>query len=103
MNESIDKDSKMQSYAELLISRTPRKELECRPNSIKAAAFRSLSDSIGWLGIAETPFCPLVPTYLQQIGPAALIKDLVLHTNMLRGLKKRRTSTEFNKPADKRQ
>lgn len=95
---TINGDEKLKGYEAGTISLLRRKDQESQLNSIELSSFRSLNSSIGWLGIAASPFCAFAASYLQQKGPFPTIKDMITQINMLRTLKRKGTSLRFLRP-----
>eukprot|EP00178_Gracilaria_changii_P001336 TRINITY_DN1187_c0_g1_i1.p1 TRINITY_DN1187_c0_g1~~TRINITY_DN1187_c0_g1_i1.p1 ORF type:complete len:639 (-),score=88.06 TRINITY_DN1187_c0_g1_i1:5196-7112(-) len=95
---SIHGDEKLSSYEPYPIDRTRRKQQDEPLNAIELSAFRSLNSSIGWLGIAASPFCATASSVLQQKGPHVKVKDLVTQFNVLRNLKRRGSLCHYKVP-----
>jgi len=60
----------------------------------------SINSSLGWLGIAASPFCAFYASYLQQKLPNACVSSLVSQVNALRLLKKLGSRIFFPRPED---
>eukprot|EP00171_Calliarthron_tuberculosum_P001315 IDg1315t1 len=98
MHVTVHADNKLEKLEAYPIDRHRRKQSESLLNAIEMGEFRSLNSSIGWLGIAVSPFCSFYASYLQQKAPKPLVKDLILQINSLRLLKKLGTSTKYLRP-----
>ncbi len=72
-------------------------------NELKVAAYRSLNGSIGWIGIAATPFCAFGSSDLQQRTPNLTVRDLVLQINMIRKLEKLGSVIRHKRPSDSKE
>lgn len=87
-NISIDGDQKISALEAYCPSRNRRKEIGNKLNDIELGSFRSVNSSIGWLGIAASPFCAFYASYLQQKAPKPKVEDLILQINSVKLLKK---------------
>lgn len=58
-----------------------------RLNEIDLKAFQSLNSSLGWLGVAASPFCAHAASVLQQKWFKVAIKDIITQVNILRPIK----------------
>ena len=96
---TIHADDKLESMQPFPLTRLRRKEIDDALNDVELSAFRSLNSSIGWMGIAASPFCALTASYLQQKGPHPTVRDLVTQTNMLRTLKRLGSVIKFKTPS----
>jgi len=83
------------------IDRQRRKQVDAPLNKLENSSYRSLNSSLGWIGVAISPFCAHAASYLQQKGPTPTVGDLITQINMLRSLKKLGTTVTFNRPSMK--
>ncbi|PXF49341.1 hypothetical protein BWQ96_00915 [Gracilariopsis chorda] len=95
---TVHGDDKLQSFEPFPIDRNRHRQVDEPFNQLELRVFRSLNSSIGWLGIAASPFRAIASSSLQQKGPHVTVKHLVSQCNALRNLKKRRTCALFHRP-----
>eukprot|EP00178_Gracilaria_changii_P027963 TRINITY_DN936_c0_g2_i2.p1 TRINITY_DN936_c0_g2~~TRINITY_DN936_c0_g2_i2.p1 ORF type:complete len:399 (+),score=36.11 TRINITY_DN936_c0_g2_i2:473-1669(+) len=95
---TVHGDDKLLSFEPFPIDRLRRRQVDQPLNQLGVRAFRSFNSSIGWLGIAASPFCAIASSLLQQKGPHVTVKDLVSQFNVLRNLKKRGTCSRYHRP-----
>jgi len=98
MSITIHGDEKLNALQSYPLSRTRRKEVSDALSAIELKAFRSTNSSLGWLGIAASPFCSFYSSYLQQKGANPTVQDIIAQTNILRVLKKLGTSISYKRP-----
>ena len=98
MSCSINAEDKLLALEQCPITRLRRQEHDSELNAVERSAFMSLNSSIGWLGIAASPFCAFYASHLQQKLPDARVSVLSLQANGLKVLKKLGTSISFPKP-----
>eukprot|EP00737_Agarophyton_chilense_P003040 gb/GEZJ01003522.1/.p1 GENE.gb/GEZJ01003522.1/~~gb/GEZJ01003522.1/.p1 ORF type:complete len:354 (-),score=32.73 gb/GEZJ01003522.1/:1281-2342(-) len=91
-------DDKLIRPEALPIDRNRRRQFREPLNALELASFRSFNSSIGWLGIAASPFCATASSLLQQKGPHVKVSDIVTQFNVLRNLKKRGTCSRYPCP-----
>lgn len=73
------------------------------PNDIEMASYRSLCSSIGWIGIAASPFCAFYASYLQQKVPACKVRDLIWQINAIKHLQRLGSTIQFVRPTEKKE
>jgi len=95
---TVHGDCKLNALEAFPIDRNRRKQIDTPLNDIELQAFRSVNSSIGWLGIAASPFCSLYASYLQRKAPMPLVRDLVCQINSIWTLKKLGTTIRFKRP-----
>jgi len=98
MSISVDADEKLNSYECYPISRLRRKEVESNLTALEMKSFSSVNSSLGWLGIAASPFCAFYSSYLQQQSSNPTVYNLIAQINSLRLLKKYGTCTSYKRP-----
>ena len=98
--QSDEKLSKLEGYP---VDRQRRKQIETSLNAAEMHYFRSVNSSIGWLGIAASPFCTFYASTLQQKLPSASVHDLISQINNIRVLKKLGSAVTFKRPKDEKQ
>ena len=97
----IHADHKIASCEAYPISRQRRKQIEEPLTQLEKSSYFSLNSSLGWIGVAASPFCAHAASYLQQKGANPSVEDLITQINMLRHLKKMSTSVSFKRPVEK--
>lgn len=98
MTCSIDANDKLSALEPYPITRLRRRQTEEPLNSVEKSAFMSLNSSLGWLGLAASPFCAFYASHLQQKLPKATVSVLTLQANALRTLKKLQTFICYPRP-----
>ena len=78
---TIQADEKISSLECYPIFRERRRESSIPLNEIEKSSFRSVNSSIGWLGIAASPFCEFFASHLQQKVPHTTVRDLISQIN----------------------
>ena len=99
---TLQGDEKINGLEGFPISRQRRKEGDTALNPVEMSSFRSVNSSIGWLGIAASPFCAFYASYLQQKVPGTKVSDLICKLNSLRLLKKLGSTMLYKRPNDKK-
>lgn len=95
---SIHGDTKFEPYEAYQITRIRRKQSDEDLNTVELKSYKSLNSAPVWLGIADSPFCALVSSYMQQKGPQTTVNDLVTQGNILRALKELGSTVRFKRP-----
>ena len=95
----IDADDKLASLETFPLTRLRRREVDSPLTTVEKASFMSLNSSLGWLGIAASPFCAFYASFLQQKLPNATVAALVSQANGLKLLKNLGTRISFPRPS----
>lgn len=98
----IHADEKIDDNSCYPISRQRWKEENDASNAVEADSFRSMNSSIGWLGIAASPFSSFCASYLQQKVPSTNVSDLIAQISSLRLLQKLGLTTTCKRPNKKK-
>ena len=91
-------DEKVNTLEPYPISKTRRKQTSDKLNDVEKHEFMSINSSLGWLGIAASPFCALYASYMQQRLPNATVEELLSQSRHLRNLQKLGTSIHYARP-----
>lgn len=74
-----------------------RKQHDQNMNELEKKAFMSINSSLGWIGTAASPLCSFYSSYLQQKAPELRFKNLIEQYNILRKLKRNRTTITYKR------
>lgn len=96
----IHGDEKLNQLEANPIGRLGRKDSDDPLNAIELLSFGAPNGSLGFIGTAASPFCSFATSFLQQRRANPLVKDMVCQINMLREVKRRRTTITFIRPSD---
>lgn len=66
---TINDEDKQQAHDQCPITQLRRREYDSELNAVGKSSFMSLDSSLGWLVIADSPFCYFHSSYLQQMLP----------------------------------
>ncbi len=91
----VDGNEKLNKIEPYPISNVRRKNYTEPLDQVEKHAFMSINSSLGWLGIAASPFCALYESYLQQKLPKANVETLLCQARHLKTLKKLGTTISF--------
>ena len=81
-NIQIHADLKIASCEAYPMSRQRRKQIEEPLNQLEKSSYFSLNSSLGWIGVAASPFCAHAANYLQQKGANPSVENLIIQINM---------------------
>lgn len=95
---SIDAEEMLTDPERYPLTRFLRRETNFSLNAVQKSAFMSVNSSLGWLGLASSPFCAFYEIYLQQFIPAATVSVLILQSNALSTLNKLGTCVSYPLP-----
>lgn len=95
---SINGDEKLKALEQCPIPRVRKLELESELTAAERSAFMSLNSSLGWLGIAASPFCAFYSSYMQKMLPSANVPVLPAQTAALCVVKTLGSNISFPNP-----
>lgn len=98
---TVSADDKMLNLKPLPIDRLRRKKTEEEANAVEKSAYRSSTGSIGWIGVAASPFCAYASSTLQKKVPQLKVKHLVDQVNHIKFLQKLGTTISYRRPVEK--
>lgn len=92
-------DEKVEEIEPYPITRQRRKEINSVLTSFEMSSFRSVNGSLGWLGVAASPFYSFASSHLQQRSSNTTVNDLITQINLVRSLKKKSTKVLYKRPS----
>lgn len=98
LSSSVNADEKLNLIDSFPLSRVRRRQCNSSLTSVEMSAFMSVNSSIGWLGIAASPFCAFYASHLQQKMPKATVEAIMSQIRYLRLLKQLGTCIVFPSP-----
>ncbi|CAN8065041.1 unnamed protein product [Agarophyton chilense] len=93
-------EEKLQALEACALTRMRRQQNDSPLNELEYSELRSLNGSLGWIGVAASPFFSLVSSVLQQKIPRPTVPDLLTQTNLLRSLKILGSTIQFKRATD---
>lgn len=97
---TIDGDDKLNAIGTAPITRVRRRDVTDTLTPAEIKMFASINSSVGWLGIAASPFCATFSSLFQQTAPIATIASLSNQSSRLRKLQRIGTSVHYCRPND---
>lgn len=91
-------NDKLESVKEQILSTRRRKQYEQDVTPVERKQFMSLNSIIGWIGSAISPISSYYASYMQQKAHEIKVSHLVEQNNIIRKLKRFRTSLYYQRP-----
>lgn len=99
---SVHADDKIEQLQGYLKARYRRKQCSDLLSDTEMASLRSLCSSIGWIGVADSPFCAIYASHLQQKVLVCRVSDLTWQLNAIGHLQRLESTIQFVRLTEKK-